>query len=116
MSEHEHQAALFKWAEAMQEQYPELMLLFAVPNGGFRHISTARKLKKEGVKAGVPDVWLPVPRKDYSGLIIEFKFGKNKPTSLQNWWIEKLKVNKYMVAVVWDWIDAKDYIIRYLKL
>jgi len=29
---------------------------FAIPNGGKRNVITATKLKKEGVKAGVPDL------------------------------------------------------------
>ena len=39
-------------------------------------------LKKEGVKAGVPDIVLPVLRCTYHGLYIELKVGRNK-TSLK---------------------------------
>ena len=33
--------------------------IFAIPNGGFRHKTTAQKLKAEGVKKGVPDLFIP---------------------------------------------------------
>ncbi|SHL18928.1 hypothetical protein SAMN02745216_04779 [Desulfatibacillum alkenivorans DSM 16219] len=33
LSEHEHQTALIKWAAKMEETYPELALLHAIPNG-----------------------------------------------------------------------------------
>jgi len=41
-------------------QYLDLRNLcwWAVPNGGHRNISVARKLKMEGVKAGIPDITL----------------------------------------------------------
>ena len=61
-SEHEEQVALFEWAEWNKRQYPELELMFAIPNGGQRHVVVAKKLKDEGVKAGVPDIFLPVAR------------------------------------------------------
>lgn len=40
---------------------PELRWLHAIPNGGYRDKVTAGKLKAEGVKRGIPDVFLPLP-------------------------------------------------------
>lgn len=40
---------------------PELRWLHAIPNGGQRDKITAGKLKAEGVKKGVLDVFLPLP-------------------------------------------------------
>ena len=34
--EHDEQVALFKWAGHLASRYPELGLLFAIPNGGKR--------------------------------------------------------------------------------
>ena len=50
--EHREQAALFEWARYAGGRYPELALLFAVPNGGRRDAVTGARLKSEGVKAG----------------------------------------------------------------
>jgi len=39
-------------------QFPEV-LIFHVPNGGFRNVTTARRLRKEGVVPGIPDLYIP---------------------------------------------------------
>lgn len=55
--------------------FPKLpnKLLLAVPNGGSRNIIEAKNLKAQGVKAGVSDVLLLIPKKGYSCLCMEFK-------------------------------------------
>ena len=58
--EEAEQAAIFEWAEYEKRKYPELELLYHVPNGGKRDAKTAAILKRCGVKAGVPDLVLPV--------------------------------------------------------
>lgn len=90
--------------------------MFAIPNGGHRHIAVATKLKREGVKSGVPDVCLPVPRRSYHGLFIEMKFNKNKPSAKQKDWIEALSEQGYFVRVCYSWQEASECIVDYLKL
>lgn len=48
-------------------------LLFAVPNGGSRNKAEAKRMKGEGVKRGVSDVILLIPKKGYASLCLEFK-------------------------------------------
>lgn len=48
-------------------------LLFAIPNGGTRHAAEAVKLKRTGVRAGIPDLMLAVARGGFHGLFIEMK-------------------------------------------
>ena len=62
--------------------------MFHIPNGGSRNKLEASNLKKQGVKAGVPDLFLPVGRGSYHGLFIELKSAKisrlkNKPNGLK---------------------------------
>ena len=54
-SEHDEQAGLVTWFRA---RFPRVLIM-AIPNGGFRSIATARRLKAEGVVAGVPDLFVP---------------------------------------------------------
>ena len=103
MSESTEQQALFQWAEFAAKKTPELKLMFAIPNGGKRNITTAARLKKEGVKSGVPDICLPVPCGEFHGLYIEMKIGKNKPSMNQLWLSEQLQGQGYRVDVCYGW-------------
>ena len=114
MTEHEHQCLLFEWARLNQKKHPALELLHAIPNGGKRHITVAKKLKKEGVKAGIPDIFLPLPANGLHGLYIELKTEKGKVSPLQNWWIEKLTKQGYQVNVCYGWVSAQVVIQEYL--
>lgn len=112
--EHREQEALFEWTAYNEARIPELALLYAVPNGGARHPMVAAKLKAEGVKPGVPDMFLPVARRMWHGFYIEMKAGDNKPTDEQTQWIEALKAQGYCVDVSYGWQEAARKILAYL--
>lgn len=114
MSEHTEQAALFEWAAWNQSKDAALNMLYAVPNGGKRDKRTAAMLKAEGVKAGVPDVFLPVARQGYHGFYIEMKVGENTTSTAQKAWIAALTAEGYLTAVVYDWMTAARAIAGYL--
>lgn len=116
MSEHDEQAALFRWAELNEGRWPELEMLYAIPNGGHRHKAVAGKLKAEGVKAGVWDVALDVPRGRYHGLKIEMKWDNNNLTNNQELWGSRYDRYGYDTAVCWDWLDAAHAILTYLGI
>lgn len=89
--EAEEQEQLFQMAELHRKLYPELNLLYAIPNGGSRHPAEAVNLKKQGVKAGVPDICLPVPRGKYAALYIELKRERGgRPSEEQKAWVRDL--------------------------
>ena len=115
MNEHQHQVALFKWANMQASAMPELALMFAIPNGGQRNIIVATRLKAEGVKSGVPDIFLPVARGGAHGLFIELKTPKGKPSGNQREWIGDLALQGYAAGFCYGWEDAKDTILEYLK-
>ena len=58
-------------------------LIFAVPNGGSRHIREAANLKRQGVKPGVSDVIVLIPKKGFASLCIEFKTKVGKQSEYQ---------------------------------
>lgn len=57
-TEAEEQIALFEWARLQTGRFPELALLYHVPNGGSRNKIEAARLRAQGVKSGVPDLCL----------------------------------------------------------
>lgn len=62
-SEATEQERVINWATFYAKDFPELDLLHHIPNGGSRNQLEAANLKRQGVKAGVPDFCLPVARK-----------------------------------------------------
>ena len=115
-SEHQEQVALFRWAEYATSALPELNLLYAIPNGGHRHKAVAARLKAEGVKAGVPDVCLPVARGGWHGLYIEMKTERGKASKSQVQWLFALREEGYKVAICRGWETARGLIEDYLCL
>lgn len=76
------QAEFFRQVKILFPKLPE-KLLFAVPNGGSRHKIEAANMKRQGVKAGVADVILLVPKKGYASLCLEFKTSTGRQSDEQ---------------------------------
>lgn len=114
-TEDQEQAALFTWAKYNTGRYPVLKWLHAIPNGGKRDPITAARLITTGVKAGVPDIHLPVPAGGYHGLYIEMKVGYNTPTEKQREWLAGMEQLGHRVFVCYSWGDAARKIEEYLK-
>lgn len=112
--EHHAQCALIQWARLQEKTVPELAALFAIPNGGKRGKVTAALLKKEGVKAGVPDLFLAMPRNGEHGLFIEMKSPTGRLTSSQKEMKELLTNAGYTVAVCRSVDDGIKTINQYL--
>lgn len=109
-----HQEALFSWAAYNTGRMPELEYMHHVPNGGKRDKATAIALKRQGVKAGVPDIVLPAPRGEYHGLYIELKAGQNTATKTQKDFLSYLRQQGYYTAICYDWQKAAELIETYL--
>jgi len=112
------QEAIFSWCDIQRNKYPELRLLHHIPNGGQRNKTTAIALKRQGVKAGVPDLMLPVARAGYHGLYIELKKEDktNKPTALQKQWLGDLQQQGYFATVCYGYDDAVKTLAAYLEM
>lgn len=119
-SESAHQKALFaQVAIATLEdplKYACLQWLHAIPNGGQRTLLAAAKLKAEGVKAGVLDIFLPISRKGKYGLYIEMKApGKIKNISKeQQEFIKHCYDENYQCYVCDNWQLAWECINNYI--
>ena len=123
--EDEHQARLFSWAK----YYPIIVngelraisdFMFAIPNGGKRGKFEAARLKAQGVKAGVPDVLLSIPCREYHGLYIEMKRplekGKSKPviSAEQRTFLDDANSVGYLAVVAYGFEQARLFIKDYL--
>jgi hypothetical protein len=117
MSEHDEQKALFDWANSMiaQGRLPELENMFAIPNGGMRNKAVAAKLKAEGVKKGVPDIFLAISEPAWNGLFVEMKFGSNTLSTEQKIWKEHLEHYGYRIIICRSWVEAARSIVTYLR-
>lgn len=113
-SEETEQITLIDWCNINTCKYPELKLIYHIPNGGKRGKSEAVRLKHGGVKKGVPDLCLPVPRKNYHGLYIEMKYGNGRTSKEQKEWILNLNNQGYKAVVCNGFEEAKEVIERYL--
>lgn len=113
-NEHDHQAALIRWARNHADRWPPLALLHAIPNGGHRSKSQGARLKAEGVTAGIPDLFLPAARHGLHGLYIEMKVGSNKPGADQRRCIDALLAAGYGCRVCWSAEEARQVLIWYL--
>ena len=115
-TEAQEQTALFRWAAFAIATHPELQLMLHIPNGGKRKPIEARHLKEQGVKPGVPDILLPVPRGKYHGLFVEMKRTKGGVVSAeQRAWLDRLRLQGYRAEVARGWDAARQIIESYLN-
>ena len=111
------QIAVFAWIDMQKLSVPDLRMAFHVPNGEHRNPITGARLKRLGVRAGVPDILLPVARGMYNGLAIELKRqvgGRLSPE--QKAWIEGLKLCGWDVHVCPGADVAIEAIRKYLDI
>lgn len=109
-TEYSEQQALFEWAEWAANQHPCLRYLMAIPNGQYR----PGQRMEAGLRAGVPDIFLPYPRNNEYGLWIEMKVGDNRVTAEQSEWLAWLEQQGYRVRVCYGFDEARREIEEYL--
>lgn len=113
-TESEEQKALIKWWSLQFPQYDKL--LFHIPNGGLRNLKTAARLKAEGVKPGVPDLFLVMSSKQWHGLFIEMKRQHgNCQTDLQKEFQIACEAQGYKYLLAKGWEKARTGILEYLS-
>jgi hypothetical protein len=120
-SETGEQKAVFAWAGLNQHLYPQLKWLHAIPN------ANSHRMVAEGVRAGVPDIFLPVVRfnrtfdNKYAGLYIEMKTEKRR--NQKNGGLSQDQIDfidyaikaGYKCCICYSWLEARDAILEYLQ-
>jgi len=153
-TEHAHQTALFAYAAVAYlhgfdvadewsktgklpkrdpdapPKVPALEWFHAIPNGGSRgdydksRKIRGAKLKAEGVRQGVADIFLPWPSGKWHGLYIEMKKPTERPKSEtakggvsdeQRSFGEYAKRVGYAWIVCYDWEQAASYLRSYIE-
>lgn len=116
-TEDQEQMTVMSWAHRTKFKDGRLSdYLFHIPNGGSRNIIEATKLKKMGVKPGVPDLQLIVPNGEVHGLWIELKAQKGMLQPSQQIMIQRLEAQGYMCKVCFGADEAISEIKKYLML
>ena len=116
-TEHEEQAALIEWW-SWDSQWMGLQrcLLMAIPNGGARTTVTGARLKAEGVRAGIPDLFLAVPTDTSHGLWLEMKRKRGGfVTDFQREAMKALEAQGFACVVCRGFTEAQEAIVKYLR-
>ncbi len=102
----------------IDHKYPNL-LYWHTPNGGSRHPAEAAKLKRMGVKRGVPDFFFPESSAGFKGLFIEMKPPRAHRSTLseeQRDMLRKLRSMNYYCAVAYGCQEAEEILEEYLLI
>lgn len=92
------QQAFVQWCDL----HPQAKRIFAIPNGGKRSKIEAAIMRGEGVRAGVPDLMLPVPVGAAHGLFVEMKSKEGRVTPSQRERAEQLASDGYVCIVAYS--------------
>lgn len=114
-TEAQEQEALLRWVSFAMCKWPELELIYHIPNEGKRSRVNGASLKRQGLQKGVPDLCLPVARGGYHALYIEMKRKGGKPSREQLQWIEDLKKQGNLAVVCEGWEQAAETIKKYME-
>jgi hypothetical protein len=114
-TEHQEQRAVIAWARVMRARWPELDLLYAIPNGARTAWSVAKRLRAEGVTPGVPDLCLPVAKGHFHAMYVEMKRRKGgRLSEAQRAIADQLRARGNFVVVARGADNAIHWITRYL--
>jgi hypothetical protein len=116
--EHDEQVQFFIYMRILEDEgITEAGMAFAVPNGvRVASIKTAKRAVNEGMRAGIPDILIPVARDKRHGLAIEMKIPPNRSTAKQKEWQQKFRMWGWEVAECHSAKHALKVFIDYCKL
>lgn len=110
--ESDEQSAFLVWLEY---QYPKVFEVTAsFPNAGKRSISYAMKLKREGLKKGMPDVGVFFPSNGVPGMFIEFKSSTGSLKPEQRTMLARLINQGYCCVICTSKEEAMTEVTKYL--
>ena len=129
--ESDMQIALFDMIYLHESKYPLLRRIFHVPNEGYSGVkgrAKGQKRHREGVRAGIFDIFVDVPRwgevigeidaypvyATVPGLRIELKAPGGKMSDAQTDWLNYYREAGYRAKICFSWEEAWEIICDYL--
>lgn len=111
VSEYEECKAYFTWA-----QYNPILkeYLIKIVNEGKRTPQNGHRLKLIGLRAGLPDYYLPVPNNNFLGLWVEMKTKSGSLSQYQKEWLFKLNKLGHCAKSCRGWQEAAQLTMDYL--
>lgn len=114
MKEDDELIKFFEWVSLMSISIPELKAVFHVANERKTSIAHGVRLKRKGVRSGIPDVFCLIPNNDYHGLLMEFKSEKGKLSKTQEEYLKLFYALGYCVRVARSADEAISILKTYL--
>ena len=104
--------------QATVVEYCELkgIPVYSIPNESKRSKAYGAKLKRQGMRKGIPDLCIPRARGPYHGLYIEMKHGKGKLSQDQVDWINRLRAEGMCAYCCYGARNAISLIDRYMEM
>lgn len=123
MAEHLTEHLTEHWTESQEQKQliqwcrtdPRYQYLFHIPNESVGGQGWLIRNRQMGVKAGVPDLFYPVPARGYHGMFIEMKTKTGRISKSQAKWIKALETVGYKCVVAHGWEEARDALIDYME-
>lgn len=117
MSEHFEQSALVSWIDS---NFPDA-LFFSIPNGAHLHgegkarFAQINKLKAEGLRPGVSDLFIAEARGGYHGCFVEMKTLTGELSENQTQFLAEAEEKGYFTIVGRGFEFARDLVDDYLS-
>lgn len=104
----------FDWVRLHEERDPRLKSIYHVGNERKTSPRQGAWLKRKGVRAGIPDVVVPIPMGSDAALYVELKIKPNKLSDAQGEMCTLLHCNGNRVRVAWSGDELIKIVTDYL--
>lgn len=112
-SEQDEQITAMKWLALTHKNVFDVTM--AIPNEGRTSWYGGQRMKMAGVKAGAPDLILPVALKGYHGVFVEMKSRQGKVRPNQAEMHERLRAQGFYVPVCYCADEFIEVVEDYLE-
>lgn len=113
-SESSEQIAFFHWVRIQGCTDERFKTIFAISNGMHSSAKAGFRAKREGLRAGISDVFVPIASRGYHGLFIEFKIKPNKLSDKQEEFFKRVHGQGFACRIAWSADDAIKILKEYL--